>query len=278
MSDAAHAQQQPQASDAPALSPLHAMLAGVERDTHPHRINRIANDPSVYPWVKFHALGRIDVSPYMSKLVVLGAEHGVIAFEVLSAGLYEAHSQVLPAGRGPWALLFAHACLHKMFTQSDALEIVTRVPKGNLAARTLARACGFRPQFVRPADMGGWVHQGDPIPAEVFSLTIFEWLTRAPGLVERGRWFHDKLESEFNRLGKTEAQHADDETHDRYVGAAVEMVLGGTLSKAAILYNRFAAMSGYAPVSIVSHQPPTIDIQSAIVCFRNNDFWVMSCR
>lgn len=273
-------QESPAAEPAPEISAIHDMLSRIERQTDAHDMNRVINHPEVIEWVRHYAIGRLDVSQAVQhkQNVLLMGEHGGLLFESLRPGVYEVHTAVLPAGRGAWAALMARTCLHIMFTRADAFEIVTRVPKGNLGARALTKMCGFEFEFTRSAQMHGWVYQQDPIPADVFSLPVMRWQRTAPGLVERGRWFHQKLEQEYKRLGKVEPPHPADDTHDRYVGSAVEMIFGGNTIKGIELYNRWAAMAGYATVSVVSIDPLTIDIQQALLCFKGDDFWVMTCR
>jgi hypothetical protein len=97
----------------------------------------------------------------------------------------------------------------------------------------------------------------------------------SPLLPARGRWFHEKLESELTRLGISELAHPDDEIHDRFVGAAVEMCFGGQPSKGVVFYNRIACMLGWQQISIVDFNPLAIDIGSAILVMRGDDFIVL---
>lgn len=262
------------------LSEIHAMLPQIERQYDAHNINRVLNHPEVIEWVREYQIGKLDVTPLIANQanVLLMGEYGGLFFHQLQSGIYEVHTAILPEGRGKWAARMARACLHVMFCQADALEILTRVPKGNLGARALTRMCGFDYEFTRPAELRGWVYRQDPISADVFSLTIQKWMRTAPALVERGQWFHAKLEQEYRKFGKVEKPHADDLIHDRYVGAAVEMLFANNIVKGLSFYNRWASVAGYQTVSINSTNPLTIDIGEALLCFKNADFWVMSCR
>jgi len=261
------------------ISELHAMLAQIERDTDAHRVNRLMNDPSIYPHVRGYHQDKLDFSRAIGDQTngnaALVGEHGGVLFQQMQPGLYEAHTFVLPEGRGAWAVAMVRATLHWMFTHSICVEIYTRVPKGNLAALGLVRAIHGKRQFTRK---DGWVLDFDPIPADIYTLHICDWLAHAPGLVERGQWFHRRLEEEFAQHGHTEPQHEDDIVHDRYVGAAVEMIFGGMPQKGVLFYNRWAVMAGYAPVSIVGFNPLTIDIRNALITVRGYDFKVQTCR
>ena len=84
-----------------------------------------------------------------------------------------------------------------------------------------------------------------------------------------------RLDEEFMRIGRAEPNHNEDKIHDQYVGAACEMMLFGTEAKAEVVYNRWAAMAGYAPISIVNRLPLCVDIQSALLCFQGEDFYIL---
>lgn len=265
----------------PALSDVHRTLAALERQTDASFLNQVLNDPSVYPAVRGMIEGPIDATAAVvgTQNVLLAGSHGCILLVRHQPGFFEAHTQVLEDGRGAWTLLMVRAALHWMFTHTDAVEIATRCPRGNLPALALAKRIGGRFQFTNPC---GWVKDGEPVPADIYSLSIGDWMASAPGLAERGHWFHEKLEAEYARLGAFDPEpHPDDDTHDRYVGAACEMMIGGQPHKAAAFYNKWAVMAGYAPVTILKDSPPTItiDIADAILIVRpNGDFWMAECR
>lgn len=257
------------------LSDLHAMLAKIGREHHAKRINRVVNDPSVYPWVCGRHEGELDLTPVIAdpNNVLLMGQHGGVLFIQLQHGLFEAHTQILPEGRGKWAVSFVTACVFWMMTRTECFELMTRVPRGNLGARALARAVGGKFEFTNPR---GWTKDGKTIPADIFSINIQDWMRTAPGLVERGHWFHERLEDEYRKLGRAEPPHDDDPVHDRYVGAACEMFLGNQAPKAVILYSRWAKMADYAPITVISLKPVAIDIVDSIIVVRNDDFYVAS--
>jgi hypothetical protein len=247
----------------------------IERVFDGEKINRIVNDPSVYPWVRGVCEGPLDLGPLLQdqRHVCLMEDFGGCLFTQQSPGIYEVHTQFLPQGRGAKALATVQGALHWMFTRSGAVEIWTRCPKGNLGARVLAKAIGGREEMVVKQ---GWVQDGQIIPATIFSLTIQEWMKTAPGLEEIGDWFHRKLEEEYRIAGYSEPVHDDDPSHNRYVGAAVEMIRGGQAYKGQIFYNRFAAMSGYQPIKIINTDPVMVDIRDAILEVHGRNFFVSS--
>lgn len=262
----------------PPLSAVHEMAETIERRFDALKINRIANHPDVIEWIRGYLPAPLDLSDVTANEanVCLVGEHGAMVFMQLQPTLFECHTLVEPKSRGEWAKTFVHACIGTMFTRTPCMEIVTRIPKGNLGARTMANLCKFQPQFVKK---DGWVLHNDPIPAEWFSLDVKTWMLNAPGMIERGRWFHDHLESEFKRLGKTEENHPDDDTHDQVVGATYEMLIGGQTGKAEVFYNRWAAMAGYHPIRVASPQPLIVDIASSVLCVNADEtFYVMKVR
>lgn len=238
------------------------------------RLNEVVNHPAIYPWVRGMAEGPLDLSDVVANPnnFLLMGEHGGILFQELAPTLYECHTQVLPEGRGRWAVDMVEEALHWMFTRTLCMEVLTKVPHGNYPARALAKAIGGHREFTAQK---GWVKDGRPIPADIFALRIQDWMLRAPKLVERGQWFHDRLEREFARHGAAEEAHADDLEHDRFVGAACDMILGRQVQKGVILYNRWAVMAGYEPVQVVSLNPVAVDIRNALVVVRDNgEFYV----
>jgi hypothetical protein len=247
----------------------------IERVFAADRVNAIANHPDIRKWVNATPEVDLDLSAAIAdpNNITLSGEHGAIMFAKLQPNIYEVHTMVLPDARGPWCLQFVRECLKWVLCRTDALELLTRCPKGNLAAKALARAIHGVYQFTNPA---GWTRDGAPVPADIYALTVQDWMRTAPGLESRGHWFHERLEEEFAIHGRKEPQHPDDDVHDRYVGAAAEMILGGQIAKGVVMYNRWALMAGYAPIAIVSLEPVTLDIGNAILVKNGDDFTISS--
>ncbi len=256
------------------LSDLHDMLSKIRREKHASNLNRLLNHPEVYPFVKGACVGPLDLTSAVANEdnYLLMGQFGGLFFQALQPGLYEVHSQCYPEGRGAWMVNFVKGCLHWIFTRTDAVEIMTRCPHGNLAALGLARAIGGKREFTNPK---GWILDNKVVPADIFGLRIQDWMRTAPGLEERGKWFHDSLENEYQKIGKTEPIHPDDSSHDRYVGLACEMILGGQPEKGIIFYNRWAALADYATIKLISRQPLALDIEEAILIVRpDGNFYV----
>ena len=237
-------------------------------------VNRVINDPSVYEWIRGPLTGEIDVSPLVADIsnVLLIGEYGCMLFISQQQGLYDIHTQMLPEGRGKWCLKFTREALRWMFTRTPAVELTSRVPHGNLGALALVRANKMTPEFVLEK---GWVYQDKPIPATSYSIRIQDWI-RNFGPAEAGKWFIERLTAEYARNGITISNPIPAAYHAQ-VGAAVEMIFGGQKEKGVIFYNRWASMAGATPIKIITLNPLVIECQGAIIKFRPNDFWIMSC-
>lgn len=249
----------------------------IERVFEASRLNHIANDPGVYPWVAGALQGPIDLSLVAAdpSNVALLWSHGACVFRRHQVGLYEVHTMVLPAGRGARTIDCVRECLHWMFCHTDAVEIWTRAPRGNLGARALAKSIGGTLEFTAER---GWIKDEIVVPAAIFALKIQDWMRDAPELPAFGAEFHMKLEDEYRRLGKSEPVHPDDAIHDRYVGAAVEMIRGGQPFKAQIFFNRWAHMAAYQEMRIVGTDPVMVDIHDAVLEVHGGSFFVAECR
>ncbi len=236
----------------------------IRRHTTAHSLNVVVNDPSVYEHVRGVATGRLDLTPVVNNTdnVLLMGEYGGVLFLKHQPGVYEAHTQILPEGRGQWALDTVNECLDWLFTRTDAVDVVTRIPKGNHAARGLALAIHGKPEFRIEQ---GWVKDNQIVYADIYSLQIQTWMANTPNLEAEGILFHYKLEQEYERLGKEHEPHPVDPVHDRYVGAAVMMARNGQARKGVVFYNRWAGISGYAPVQVVSDDPVILDIQESLI-------------
>lgn len=255
------------------LSDLHEMLAHIGREHHAARLNRIANHPSVYPFIKGWKTGAIDLAAAVvdPRNILLTGRYGAVLFHQRQPGLYEGHSMALPEGRGRWMLGFAEAAIHWMFSRSDAMELITRCPQGNAPALALTKRIGGKEWFTNPA---GWIMDRDPIPAAIYRRNMQDWLDTGPGLVERGQWFRRRLKEEFARHNQTMPDWYFDDAYDRQIGGAVEMLLGGQAVKGQVFFNRFACMAGAQEIALVSVDPITINTGYALVIFRDADFYI----
>lgn len=244
----------------------------LERYTTAERINEIINHPEIYPWIKGGNSGPLDLTFFAANPnnVCLVGKYGCVLFQKLQAGVYEFHTCVLPEGRGGWMLEQWKDVSRWMFTKTDAFELMTKCPDGNLASKAGAKSVGcslvFRTSPIWPTDSG-------LVPVDVYSIILQHWIKQTPELAETGAFFHSKLEEKYRKLGKSEEIHPEDKVHDQYVGAAAEMLQNGQTQKAIATYNRWAIMAGYKPISV--NYEPVIDIFEAKLRIKENDFDVI---
>lgn len=133
-------------------------------------LNRVVNDPSVFDDVSFGLPGPLDCTPLLTDGNYFFAnEHGGFLLVAQGAGIYEAHTQFLPDGRGRKALLATKEVQEFMFTQTDCVEIRTDCPHGNEKAAVMAQWAGMRRVCIKEL-MG--------VPCDVYAITKEDWLCR----------------------------------------------------------------------------------------------------
>jgi len=246
------------------------------REFAAENINAVCNHPDVRPWLG-GGVGPIDLAPLVANpahCLLMGKGGGVL-FQCLEPGLYEAHTQFLPDARGASSVQSVKDALRWMFTRTDAVEIVTKVPEGNKGALGLVRAIHGQLQFTRE---NVWPIGNQMVAVGHYALPIMSWAGKCEEVAASGEWFHGKLEAAKAETAGAAPLHDDDEAHDRYVGATVEMIAAGQVAKGLAFYNRWAKFSGYGPVSLIATNPVVIDIGDAILAVRGDDFDVLLCR
>lgn len=253
------------------------MMSGesiVWREHDAQRINSVLNHPVVRPWVADVGDGVLDITSIVQNEnnILLMGRHGGCLFFCPQPGVYEVHTQVLPEGRGPWALEFVRGCARWMFTRTPAFEITTRVPHGHNAARALTIAAGMRYEFTRD---DGPVFRGHRVGVDIFSFRIQDWIQHAEGLVETGAELHEQMHAEAARLGITDTPHGEDENHNRYAGAALEMALGGQIKKGVLFYNRWAFAARHALIALKSVEPPIIKFDIGYLSLKDGKIEVL---
>ncbi len=244
-------------------------------------LNRVSNPPSVRPWLGGE--GKVDWSPIVEHAgnVALVNEHGGWVFQQLMPGLYEAHSQFLPEGRGRPMFEAAREAIRYLFTHTECTEIVSKVPLANAGAVGLSRWSGFEERFRRE---GAWTSvNGAPATAVAYvGMTLDAWKKRDPACLHRGQWFHAQLEAAKHAAGSALPVHPEDESHDRAVGASVLRFQAGNPRKAVATYNKWAVFVGYAPIALLQEHPVIVDVGDAIASLKPAaDGWaleVLACR
>lgn len=239
-------------------------------------LNEVFNDPDVRPWVGGE--GVIDVTTVVSNPanIALITEHGGWVLAKHETGIYELHTAFLKEGRGRFYVAATLEALRYVFTATDAVEIVTRVPEINRAAAMAARCAGFKERFMRS---DAWaLPEGKVCDISFQGLHLDAWTAQSPDVLAEGHWFHETLEAAKTRSGSPLAAHRDDGAHDRAVGASVLMMKTGNAAKAVWSYNRWARLAGYQPIELLGSNPVIVDVGDAVVEVMGADMQVLKCR
>lgn len=247
---------------------------GITRTMDATFLNTVANHPDVRPWLG--GVGVLDLTASVTdpRNIAAVSEHGGFVAIEQGVGRYEVHSLFLPAaGRGE-AVRAMRAAVDYFFTATDGVELVTKVPLFNKAAKGLTLLAGFAPLFVSRIP---WGDRGEE--TEFFTLTMDRWALRAAVTAEYGRWLHETMADALASWGSRLPQHSDeDETHDRISGAAVLMVREGNAKKAVRFYNQYARFTGYPPIELVRECPTVLDLGGLIVEARWHEMEILSCQ
>lgn len=139
------------------------------------RIAEVANHPAIQPWVGGGSLCFLDAVNDRNNIFLFG-EHGGFVFRNVNGRIFDAHSMVLPKGRGSWAMQAADAALNWIFGRTNAQEITMSVPHGNIAVRALVKRLGAEKRGTIP---DGWALKGKNVDIDVYSILKEEWLCRS---------------------------------------------------------------------------------------------------
>lgn len=253
------------------------LTPSLSRATDASAFNAVLNHPDVFPMISVPGDQPLDASGLVAdpRNILLMGEGGGILFVQHEPCIYEFHTNFLPQYRGRYAIEFAKLARRWMFTQSDAVSLLTKVPAFNRAAAFAVRIVGFKREFTRKA---AWPSKDGPVDLDYFALYYPDWLWLEKGLIDTGREFHAELDAEYKRHGREPHQHPDDDAHDVVVGAAYEMFRAGQIEKSVILYNRIAVFAGFHPVALISKDPVLLDIGEAVLMLQDNHIKVLKCR
>lgn len=247
----------------------------ITRATDAAFLNKVANSPEVRPYVG-PGDNELDLTSLIANPanIALETESGGWVLINLMSGVYELHTLFLPSGRGAGYFAAAHEALRWMFTRTDCLEILTRCPHDNPAARMAAVKVGFREWFHRDAVWQSGL--GEPCGVSYQALTLDGWIARDDEIAYVGHDFHVQLENAKLAHGSDLPDHPEDEAHDRVVGAAFLMARHGLMGKAVAVYNRWATFAGYVPIKALSET--IVDVQDAILEVVNGEMRVLGVR
>jgi len=153
------------------MSVFQSKLPRIERVFEAARANEIINHPAVRPYVAALGTGEIDLAPVAAHpdIFILLGDYGVFVLRRLMPGVLEVHTQVLPDGRGEWTDSFIQAGIRWIFTNTDAFEIVTRVPEGHLPAKATTIRSGMTYEFTPDAP---YLFRGRLRPVHIYSIGL----------------------------------------------------------------------------------------------------------
>jgi hypothetical protein len=249
----------------------------VTRSFDAAEINKILNDPDVFPFVSVPGMESIDVTELVAdpRNVLLMAKGGGLIFCWHEPGVYEVHNNFLTEFRDWSSAAAAQSAIKWMFTHTDCMSILTRVPAFNKAARHAAMRAGGHLEFERKAC---WPTKDGMCDMSFFALRYDDWIRQTPSIALRGREFHKKIDEEFARHGAERTAHPDEDCHDLYAGICAEMLLSGQPDKAVALYNRWARFAGYGMIGLLARDPLMIDLGDCLIQVIDGNFKVIKCR
>ena len=128
----------------------------IRRTFDPAFLNQVVNHADVRPWLGQDRASPISMDALIANFenIALVNEWGGFVFAKLGPGIYEVHTQFLPAGRGERAVTAARQAARYMFKEAKAEVLLTDVPEDNSGALRLALATGFEQLRDRFDDSG----------------------------------------------------------------------------------------------------------------------------
>ena len=228
---------------------------------------QVANLPDVRPTIGVPDAGPIELARFQEVLgdprnLAYETEGGGWWLQQLEPGTYEIHTLAFPEARGAAFYKATEEMLRAVFTETDAVEIVTKC-EAKSGAWHLASRTGFLKRFERDGTV-------------FMDLNLDGWFLRDPEAFEEGRAFHTMLEAAKLAKGSSLPVHPDDEVHDRAVGAAILMAKAGFMAKAVGFYNRQAIFSGHPTITMVGQN--LVDIRDAVIEVRSGQMKVLLVR
>jgi hypothetical protein len=235
-------------------------------------LNRIGNDPDVRPWLGGD--GPLDFSAAVKNIdniALVSDDGGFVGFDQ-GAGRYEVHSLFLPSRPHQSTIRAMRDALAYMFTSTPCVELVTKVPIDNRAAKGLVRIAGFGKRF------DGTRHWSRDVETQIgfYGLNLEAWALKSVDALRLGRWFHATLEA--LKTSRQSPAHPEDVVHDHVVGATIAMLRSGLLWKAVAFFNQWASWAGYEAISVLSEKPLVVGFDHMRIEIISNRIEVLSCQ
>lgn len=138
-------------------------------------LNRVMNDPSVYPDISLGHKDYFDATEVLKnpRNHFFANEYGGFLVMDKGDGVYEVHTQFLPGGRGKAARESAREAMEQMFLTTDCMALTTFCPSDNKKAINLALFAGMHKR--QPETYFG-------VQGHMYSITVKEWLCQPQSL------------------------------------------------------------------------------------------------
>ena len=233
-------------------------LNGFRRDFDAGRLNALANHSKIRPGIGIEGMERVDLSQLAANPAnyILLTDDGGLIFLQHEPGIYNVHAMFVPEARGRFALKVTKLAFWFMFTRSDMMEVLVRVPPGRLDVLGLVRSMNMRKEYES-------VKYGS-----TYSSRVQDWLWQAEGLMESGLAFRREFEINVEEDTPVSAS-------DRILGFALDCIRGGQSLKGVVVHNRSAVfMPGGVPLAFVNPSPLIVAYANIAVMFDpvNNKF------
>jgi hypothetical protein len=181
-----------------------------------------------------------DITPLLLAGGFSVVEDGVaFIFNSVLPNIYEVHTAIANRRRGPNTKRLARECVDVVFSQTDAFELVTRVPEYNTSARALAEAAGFKERWVNPRGWGGK-------PIATLSLPISVWASRTDAF----KSISQQALASCKQIGVAE-ELFDDSNFWKYLGVTLALLLNEQGPKAQWFYTLWGATYGAPSLEIL---------------------------
>jgi len=252
--------------------PLFRSTQMMQRTLDPASFNRIANDPAVRSWLGGDGIADLTDMVSEPTNVALMSEAGGFVCVNHGAGRYEVHSMFSPKRSKQAAIRAMRDGLAYMFTLTPCVELLTKVPIDNLAAKGLARLAGFSLQFER---LVAWTTDSQKLTA-FYSLTIEKWSLFSQEAKSMGKWFHGCVGSLLTN--KQHLVYSEDSGYLAMVGSAIGMLQAGFPWKATLSYNRWALWTGCETVVVENECPLVVSLDGLMIKIMHSHIEVLSCQ
>lgn len=179
------------------------------------------------------------------------APTGFLIVQFKQPGIYELHTNLAKAGRGPVGYAAITGALDWMFTATPADTIFTHAPEWNQRPiLAMIGACGGHAVGDRP---NAWQRDGIAYSSRICAMGLHDWAANrvnSGAFAADGESFHKGIHDALGELS-----HGEDRTHDAAVGLAVVCGRAGAWNRGIALYNHIAAIMGYQTIRIEGITP-----------------------